>query len=934
MLKKAFSALSLALAGLLVTPLAAAQSVTGEVTDANNTVVFKGATVSIEELQRTATTDDRGQFRFTNIPAGEYTLVVSYVGAANTSMPISVTESGLAIGAVAIGAGAEGLEEVIVYGQAAALASALSQERSAGNLVSVLDTDAMGQFPDQNVAESLRRLSGVAVENDQGEGRYVVIRGMDPDLNATSINGLRASAAEPRRAMQLDVIPSDVLDGLEIHKTLTADMDGDAIGGSVNVKTLSAFSRKGAYIKARAEGSYNELAEEWGPKLSIAGSNVFELQSGRRLGVAAAVSWHDRDLVVDNNESDDWEVAGNGSDYPEEFQPRLYTIGRERIGGVLNLDLDVSDSTRLYAYTLYSRFTDTELRNRLTFGLDGLDEATATNTSADFTEVEIERDTKGRDMRGQIAETLSISLGSETQLESWLIETQLGYSYGRERTPDQVSGTWVAEFESGDGIIAAGSPVLTLDRSNSQVPVVTSGFMSALNDASLYELDELELFKEKNEDTSTSFALDFTRDIGKGLVKFGAKMRWREKKTNEDAEIYSGDGTVFLSDAVLPNGGAAYGFPTSVDPVPDNRIERDILASGNGVDFEDFDSEIDSSVADFVFDEDVFAAYALATLDMDRATFTAGVRVESTDLDNRGNIVEIIEEDQNGPGDPPEDTVVVTPISAKNSYTDVLPSANLRFEFSDRLIGRASVFRSVVRPRVEEVALRVEIEDGEGVLGNPDLDPFRAWNVDASLAFYPTDLSVISVGMFYKKIEDFIFIQQIDDFEFLGTTLDEAEIALNGDTARALGFEFNYQQHFGFLSPPFDGLIVGMNYTYVDADADTGDRKVDLPKQSANIANVMLGYEKGGFDLRLAMKYRDSYIDELVDPDYDRFTDDHTQWDLTAKYRFSDSWLVYAEITNLGDEPEYYYAGQRSRVFQYDEFGTISAIGFQYNFQE
>lgn len=934
MIRKALSLVVAGLGLLALTSAASAQNVTGEVTDANNTVVFQGAEVSISELNRSEITDDRGQFRFTNVPAGQYTLVVSYVGAADQSVPITVTADGLAVGAVAIGTGDSSLEEVIVYGQSAALAGALSQERSAENLVSVLDTDAMGQFPDQNVAESLRRLSGVTVENDQGEGRYVVIRGMDPDLNATSINGLRASAAEPRRALQLDVIPSDVLDGLEIHKTLTADMDGDAIGGSINVKTLSAFSRKGAYAKGRVEGSYNEQSEEWNPKISFAGSNIFELESGRRLGVAGAISWHDRDLVINNNELDDWEVAANGSDFTEEFQPRLYTIGRERIGGVLNLDLDLSDSTRLYAYTLYSKFTDTELRNRMTFALEGLDEATVTASSADYSLVEIERDTKGRFIQGQTAENLSIALGSETQLDNWLIETQVGYSYGREKTPDQVSGTWVAEFESGVGSITAGMPVLTLDRSDPQIPVVQSNFWSVLNDASLYELDELENFHEKNEDTSVSLSTDFTRETDRGMFKFGAKLRLREKKTDERAEIWSGDGSIFLSSAVLPNGGAAYGFPTGLDPVPDNFIERSILNSQTGIDFEDIDSEIDSNVADFTFDEDVFAVYGLKTWETDRTTFTAGVRVERTELDNRGNIVEFIEQDANGPGDPAEDTVVITAINAKNSYTDVLPSASLRFDMKENVVFRASVFRSVVRPRVEEVALRVEIEDDEGALGNPDLDPFRAWNLDASIAFYPTDLSVVSAGVFYKTIEDFIFVQVIDDFDFLGRTLDEAEIALNGRDATALGFEFNYQQHFGFLSPPFDGLILGLNYTYVDAEADTGDRTVDMPKQSANIANFLLGYEKGGFDFRVAMKYRDSYIDELEEPGLDRFTDEHTQWDVTAKYRFTDSWQVYAEVTNIGDEPEYYYAGQRSRALQYDEFGMTSAIGIQYNFSE
>lgn len=934
MIRKALSLIAAGIGLLSLLTSAFAQTVTGEVTDANNTVVFKGARVTITELSRSATTDDRGTFRFTNVPAGEYTLVVSYVGAPDKDVPIVVTADGLAIGAIGIGAGDGGLEEVIVYGQSAALAGALSQERTAGNLVSVLDTDAMGQFPDQNVAESLRRLSGVTVENDQGEGRYVVIRGMDPDLNATSVNGMRAAAAEPRRAMQLDVIPSDVLDGLEVHKTLTADMDGDAIGGSINVKTLSAFSRKGAYAKARAEGSYNEKSGEWNPKLSFAGSNIFELDSGRRLGIAGAISWNDRDLIIDNIEMDDWEEADNGSDYTEEFQNRLYSVGRERIGGVLNLDFDLSDETRLYAYTLYSKFTDTELRNRMTFGLDGLDEGTVTASSADYSEVEIERDTKGRFLQGQIAESLSIALGSETQLDDWLIETRVGYSNGRERTPDQVSGTWVAEFESDDGGIPAGAPVLTLDRSNPQLPVVQSDYWSILNDASLYELDELENSHEENEDTQTSLAADFTRTMDNGSMKFGIQARWREKRADQLAEIYSGDGTWFLTDAVLPNGGDAYGFPGDLNPVPSNLREREILAGGTGLEFEALDSLIDSNVADFVFDEDVYSAYFMNTWDMDRTTLNVGVRVEHTKLDNRGNIVDIIEEDANGPGDPPEDVAIITAISATNSYTDVLPSANIRFEMRENLVVRASAFRSVVRPRVEEVALRAEIEDGEGELGNPDLDPFRALNLDASIAYYPTDLSVISAGVFYKKIEDFIFIQSIDDYEFLGRTLDEAVVALNGEDATVLGFEFNYQQHFGFLSPPFDGLILGMNYTYVDSEADTGDREVVMPKQSANIANVMLGYEKNGFDFRVAMKYRDSYIDELVDPGYDRYTDDHMQWDITAKYRLNDSWQIYAEVTNLGDEPEFYYAGNRRRAYQYDEFGTTSAIGIQYNFAE
>ena len=922
--------------GLLALSHAAlAQNVTGEITDPGRTIAFPGAIVRIEGLSGSTTSDERGRFRLGNVPAGSYTLIVSYVGTEATSISIQVPEEGVDLGDVVIGAtSVAALEEIIVVGQAAAFASALNQERSANNLVSVLDTDAMGQFPDQNVAESLRRLTGVSVETDQGEGRYVVIRGMDPDLNATSINGVRATAAEPRRALQLDVIPTDLLDGLEVHKTLTPDMDADAIGGSINVKTLSAFSRKGAYAKARAESSVNGLREEWGPKLSFAGSNIYEMDSGRRLGIAGALSWHDRAIQGDNNEADDWEVSDNGNDFMEEFQPRLYTVERERLGGALNFDLDVSDETTLHLYTLYSRFTDTELRNRVTFGLDGLDEDTITATTADYTEVEIERDTKGRSFQGQIAENLSISLGSETQLESWLVETNLGYSFAREQTPDQLSGTWVAEFESGDGPIADGQPVLTIDRSNPQIPLVRSNFFSALHDPSLYELDELEHFDEKNEDTQFSLRLDATRDAGFGSIKFGAKARWREKSSDEEAVFWSGDDQWFLSDALLPGGGAQYGFPNQIGPVPDNLIERRIFADRVGIEFEPLDTQLDSVVSDFTIDENVFAAYMMGTWETGRATIVAGLRYEQTELDSRGNEVELIEEDQNGPGNPPEDTLIVNTVQSSRSYGDLLPSANIRFDFSENVVGRASIYRSVVRPRVEDVAFRVAIEDGEGELGNPALDPYRAWSIDASIAFYPTELSVVSGGVFHKRIDDFIFVQTLDDYEFLNRTFDEAIIALNGEEATVLGFEFTYQQHFGFLGAPFDAFLVGLNYTYVDSEGNTGDRDINLPKQAGNIGSFTLGYDKHGLDVRLAMKYRDSYVDELVEPGLDRYTADNLRWDLTAKYGISDNWQIYAEIANLGDEPEYYHAGKSGvRMLQYDEFGTTSAIGFQYNIQ-
>lgn len=926
-------AVALALGTAAAVPGVWAQQLTGELVDSARSTVFEGAIVRLQELDISTRTDERGRFRLTNIPPGSYTLVISYVGAPEARMPVTVTANGLELGEIALGAGETAewlqLEEVLVHGQSAAMAGAINQQRAADTVKSILDSDTMGQFPDQNVAESLRRLSGVTVENDQGEGRYVVIRGMDPDLNATSINGVRASSAEDRRALQLDVIPTDVLDGLEVQKSLTPDMDGDAIGGSVNVKTLSAFSRKEMFLKTRFEGGYNELREDWSPKASVAFSNIFELPGERRLGIAAALSFQDRKLAADNFEADDWEQADNGADYPETFEPRYYLVDRQRIGAVLNLDYDLSATTTVFMRSLYSEFEDTEARYNQTYGdLTPLADESVVAGVADFGFAEIAMGTKDR---VQTAENLSISVGSDSVWERWSLSSNFGFSYGEEREKSSVESTWVAEFETGADGIADGSPVMTLDSSNSSRLLVASDHFDLLRDPSRYELDEIVFEQTLIDDTQWSLQLDATRHFDRVALQFGGKARLREKVSNPDAEVYGGDDVFTVADVLNPNAAADYGFPNRLEPFPALGGVRGILRSGEGIAFDPIDSLLGSVSDDWTVEEDIYAGYGLIRYDSGRAVVVAGVRLEYTDFSSRGNLVELYEEGAELNGTVlDDDLVTVTALNSTNSYTDVLPSVNVRYEMTDSVVARAAVSRSVVRPLFEAVASRVAVEDNEASVGNPDLEPYSAWNYDLSLEYYPSEISVLSAGLFYKSIEDFIFTQVFEDFEFGGRTFDEVEVAQNGDDAEVWGLELNYQQQFGFLPTPFDGFLVSFNYTYVDSDASFAERDIPLPKQSDNIAGFVLGYEKYGLDLRLAMSYRDRYLDEIVEEGLDRYTDAHNQWDFTAKYRFGDNWMMYAEVINLNDEPAYYYAGSKTRPLQYDEFGRTTVVGVQY----
>jgi len=471
--------------------------------------------------------------------------------------------------------------------------------------------------------------------------------------------------------------------------------------------------------------------------------------------------------------------------------------------------------------------------------------------------------------------------------------------------------------------ITAGAPVMTFNTSNPQLPVITSDFLPILQDASNYELDELELTVKSVEDTQLALQFDATRDFDSGTLQFGAKARLREKVNDENAQIWAAEG-FFLSDSLNTSRTSTYSFPNAFTPVAVLADVKTLFANreANGFELEEVDTAIEEVANDWTVEEDIYAAYGMYKYQGEAVTIVGGVRVEYTDFASNGFEVNLLED---------EETLDVTEVAADKSYTDVLPSVNIRYDIGDDFIIRGAVAKSVVRPGFEAVASRLAIEVDEANAGNPELEPFSAWNIDGSFEYYPTDLSIVSAGFFYKKIDDFIFERVFEDVTFAGQEFSELTISENGDEATVLGLELNYQQAMNFLPSPFDGFLVNVNYTYVDSEATVGERDIALPKQSENLGGITLGYDKYDFDVRLAYKYRDTYIDELgLEDGGDRFTDAHARVDLTIKYQPTDSLTLYAEFSNLTDEPEYYYQGDESRLLQYDEYGKTSAFGIQF----
>ena len=927
---------------LAVPSIAYAGEIAGSVSDTTDTIALRSAQVELVELGRVAVTERDGSFVFADVPAGDYTLLVNYIGATTQTVAVSVPATGTVRANIALSG--VGDDEILVVGQAANLSSALSRKRENDTVSDVLTRDAIGQFPDQNVAESLRRLPGTNVLNDQGEGRFVSVRGLDPTLNATSLNGVRLPSPESdTRAVALDVVSSDIIESIEVKKSLTPDMDGDTIGASVEIETTSAFDRKKDLLTVKLEGSYNDYADAISPK----GSVDFSYRVSDNLGLSGGLSYYKRTFETDNIEADDWEIADDGTVYAEEIQYRDYDVERERISATLGLDLRAGAFTELYVRGIYSQFDDQEYRRRLTFDLG---DASLSGTSdalvySDDEAITVERDVKDRFESQKIR---SIVAGGESDWGTWFADYSASWSKSTERENGSIDPAQFEREYEGEGL------TLGFDYADPRVPTY-----AVLNDPgdffdpSAYELNDIEyvaLSDARDEEYSAKFDLGrrFATDAGTITVQGGVKGRWREKSYDAEVEFYELD-DVTLADVL--GAGPTYRI-ADIAPVPGFGEARDYFdANRAAFELQDIDSAFDSAVGDFSVEEDILAGYLLGRWDSATLSVIGGLRYENTSNTLRGNDVLLVEEDGTLPGGAiaTDDTVIVAPVSIEKDYDHWLPSLNLRLEAAPDLILRAAGYRSVVRPGPFQQAPRVAVEEAddgerEGEFGNPDLRPTRAWNFDAAAEYYLGNNGAIFASLFYKQLDDFLVETtfEADDAPFNGTfrgvPFDEATIWFNGDEADIFGVELGVSQAF---TGTLDGIVVQANYTYTDATgtvtlvAAEGPRDIALPSTSKHTANVSLGYDRGPVDIRLSGTYRDKYLDELgSEAALDRYVDDHFQLDLSAKFRASERLQLFYEWVNINNAKYFAYntLGGRQNPFQYEEYNWTMKAGARFTF--
>ncbi len=931
-MKMSMRLLSGLLASASFATIAHAGEVSGNVHDATGVRSLQSASVRIVELDRSVQTDRSGQFIFGDVPAGTYTLEARYVGAEVTTQSITVAATGRIshdFNLAAIGGG-----DILVTGQTANMTSALSRQKAADGVVSVLTRDAVGQFPDQNVAESLRRLPGVNILNDQGEGRYVSVRGLDPDLNGTSINGVRMPAPESdARSVALDVISSDTIESIEVKKSFTPDMDGDFIGASVEINTTSAFDSKKNRYSLSAEGSWNDYSGKVTPK----GAFDFTQKLGDDFGIAGSVSYYKRKFETDNVETGGWNVDDSGNAWAESVEYRDYDVERTRINAALSADWRVSDTTKAYVRGNWAQFDDHEYRRRTTLdfgdfeGPTSVSGSTATFDTAsldDDSDLTVERDLKDRFERQRIR---SVAIGSDTDTGIWKFNWQASYAKSSEKETFSVDPTrFRQKFDNESGL------VIDTDYANTYYPSYSvSGDTDDFYNAAKYKFNKTELTtlsdsQDEEWAAKADLARTFSGDTGDFTIQAGAKARWRKKSYDFNMTYYElAKGASYTLADVL--GKQTYRL-ADIEPVSSKSGPADYLLDNPGsFTINEYESALNSAVSDYSVREDILAGYAMARWDSATLRVIAGVRMERTHNEMNGNLTT-----DNG-----DDTITVDPVNFKRNYTNWLPSLTLRWSPQQNLVARLAGYKTIVRPKLSQMAPRFTVnEDNEAEFGNPDLKPYQAWNLDTGFEYYFANNGAVSVGAFYKSIKDYAVNRRFYDYTVNGVLYDEVLMPVNGDKAEIAGLEASVSQVFSMLPSPFDGLLTQLNYTYTYARGTVLDdndvaRRISLPNAAKNTFNVVLGYEKGPISLRAAGTFRDKYLDEVGDSfETDRTVNQHFQLDLSAKYKLTENVRLFADWVNVNNAKYFAYqelAGAK-RVLQYEEYGSTVKFGARVTF--
>ncbi|MBB4631443.1 TonB-dependent receptor [Sphingosinicella soli] len=917
---------SMALAQTSPTAETADAGLSGRVWQAGGDAALSGVIVRIAETGQSVTTDAQGAYRFGGLRAGTYTLRFDYLGYPARTESVRIAPGMIAAHDVVLG---EDESTILVVGQRGAQAQALSRQRAADNVRNVVSADQAGRFPDFNAAESLRRVPGVSVQRevDAGEGRYVSIRGLDSGLNNTKINGMNAAQPEKEnRRVPLDMIQTSALSSITVHKTLAPDQDADGIGGAVVLETATAFDYRGPVIDFTASGFYHDLADRLQPM--VEGTLATRFGTDDRFGILVSGAWSKRKtrgfvFYQDEDYLSFVEDDPASGVTPLQYHLTEYDNERENISANLALNWAVSDATELTFKGSYNRLFDKELSHALYFeaGTDEYDddgnlvlsEPGTANIFNQYEETELTQQ--------------SYVLNGKSRAGAVTFDYGVGYSTGKREEPFDNEVAFTKELQSN---------LLGYDYSGRfPIPNLTPADVAAIADPDGYVLGYNDIDQDDSKNTRWAANFDVTWEpAGSWLrtVKAGVKVE-RSRRTLFEANVMELTGPLtmeefgvggFIDPSVV---GAPYAPWLSLDigNLMRWRQYSQELIDGNP----DFVNEYveDGGIAidedSYTSDEDTYAGYVMAKGVWGNWDVVGGVRIDHTRVSSTNwELVELEDEDP-----------VYNRVKGKADYTSVLPRLQINYRPSDNFVVRGAFYTSIARPEPLYISGATEIseEDGEVdvTIGNPGLKPAYAYNFDLSIERYFGSIGILSAGVYYKKIDRFIFSEIAPETEadrarfendprLAGKVIDDVITYTNGKSAEIYGVEFNLVRQFPELPGALGGLGLYANATFQKSKADTGldgVPKGDFFNAPEAIVTGALTYQKYGVEASLAYSWRDRQTARFSSYNTRIVEEAHGSLDGQFSYQFAGRFKLFVnavDILNSGKDPildERYGAG-------------------------
>ncbi len=939
-------------------------------------IVVKGASIG-------TACDLDGDYILRNIPSGKQTIIVSYVGYTPIEMEIDIPEGKLLAQDFELALSTIEGEEVLVTGQAQGQLAAINQQLASDNIANIVSEKKIQELPDFNAAAALSRLPGVSTTQSSGEANKVVIRGLAPKYNSIEIEGVKLSSTgsssigvtsdpyvstnglQNDRSVDLTMVSPYMIRTIAVYKSLTPDMNANSIGGTVNMELREAPSdthfdllwQQGYTAKSNTFGNYRFVAS---------GSDRF---FGDKLGIYALVNAESYDRNADNlNASYLIAEEGVGIDPETGFRPmkvssvvfNRHIETRDRFGGNLIIDYALPFGSIKFV-NLYARLNSDYKDNNQTLNYNN-----------------------GRmEWRLQLGENVT---------EQRMHSIKLDYDF------DFLTADLSASFTSSNNVLDK-SPVINFnqvggiliqDRDN-LVPEDLNYLVQFAGDSNVV-LRSGNLFSNDYHEEKFAYKADFEIpfNIGNsvsGSFKFGGQFTRQLNSTDQEAPYlaFNGTGDVNSSDNIQPKMireiSERFGLLTndagdftgelflnddkdlfdaflddkygdiyfSADPdlladimdyiVGNPEFDASNSANSSGREGGWYDGPFQQLTNDYHFSEEYYAGYAMTKLNFLNFVVLGGARYEKVESDYFAYNARDMR-------NPQLQRMYDTTSVSTNDF--ILPMGQIKYSPFNWMDIRYAYTQTLARPDYHQLSPKFTITQGNYIYtGNPELKPAKAYNHDINLTFHTNELGLLTIGAFYKTIENFVFsaAYNLDAAQNAGVdSLSRYQIVRNGETvvtpqngskvyrplnnpydATVKGIELDFQHSFWYLPAPFNNLVFGINYARIYSetkypfyaielipgtrppqfaliDSSSNGRLIDQPN---HILNTYIGYDYEGFSARFSVLFQDNSAryNGGEYPENNSNTKEYLRIDFSARQKLP--WYdleLFMDLSNLNNE--------------------------------